>query len=114
MKKHPIQSPKEAEPERLTVVSSAFSRYRAAEMGICLLAVILGLLYRFTGWISMGTVLVSFTVGFACCLILRILEKRRLGQRVHWFGIVFGAIFTLITLTATILYFVLHVLSYVD
>ncbi len=108
MNEHSKNNQKGAQAERLNVVSAPFSRYRAAETVLCLLAVICGLIYRFTGVPSMGAVLVIFTLAFGASPILRIVEKRRLHQPGGVFGIVFGIFFTLVTLTATVLYFVLY------
>ena len=77
------------DPNRLNMAGRPFTRYRAAELVVCAIAVVLGLLYLKTDTISLGFLLLFYCFCFLAIPVLRWLEGKKLGPRgaVHWITI---------------------------
>ncbi len=93
-----------------------FTKYRAVEMGLCVAAIILGLLYLYTDLVTLGLLLPVFSVGMAVITALRVLDGReaiaknegdtgKIGKAAAYFPAVFSAFLTVVVIIVTAAYF---------
>ncbi len=84
-----------------------FTKYRAAEMVLCILAIVLGLLYLYTDYVSLGVLLPAFTVGMAVITVLRVFDAKKSGLKgwVAYISAVFSGLLTLLVGGVTVVYF---------
>ena len=76
-------------PDQLNMAGRPFTRYRGAELVLCGIAVILGLLYLNTETVTLAFLLPFYSLCFIAIPILRWLEGRMLNLKgaVHWITI---------------------------
>ncbi len=84
-----------------------FTKYRAAEMVLCLAAVVMGLLYLYADVISLAVLLPSFAVGMFVITVLRAMDAKASGAKgfVGMIPVVFSAFLTVLVIAVTIIYF---------
>ena len=77
--KHPAENP---QPEKLTAAPGVtpFTRFKAMELIICGIAVILGLLYLYADFLSLSVLLPLYCAAFAAITVLRWLDARAAGS----------------------------------
>lgn len=83
-------------------------KLKIAEIVICLIAVILGLIYLNTTWIPLGVLLPVYAVLFAAIPVLRLIDARNSGNR-GLIGILPALCYLLLALVviaAAVVYFV--------
>ncbi len=94
--------------EKLNVgMVKPFTRYVAAEMVLCLIAVVMGLLYLYTDKVTLDVLLPAFTIGMAAITVLRYLDGKAC-QRKGFIGnisVLFSALLTLLVAFVTFIYF---------
>ena len=84
-----------------------FTKYRAAEMALCLAAVVMGLLYLYADAISLSVLLPSFSAGLFVITVLRAMDAKATGAKgfVGTVPVVFSALLTVLVIVVTIIYF---------
>ncbi len=96
-----------------------FTKYRAVEMGLCVAAIILGLLYLYTDAVTLTLLLPAFSAGMTVITALRVLDGRealtkniqsgsdtgKIGKAAAYFPAVFSGFLTTVVLIVTIAYF---------
>ena len=84
------------------------SKFRLAEMGICLAAVLFGVVYLYTDWISLSVLLPVYAVFFSALPVLRLAEAKKNGNTgfLAVLPAVCGILLALAVIGATVLYFV--------
>ena len=85
-------------------------RFRLAELVICLIAVILGVIYLKTEWISLDFLLPVYAVFFTALPVLRIAEAKAVGN-MNFIAILPALCYLLLALVviiATVTYFVVY------
>lgn len=94
-------------PDQLNMAGRPFTRYRAAELVLCGIAVILGLLYLNTETVTLAFLLPFYCLCFIAIPILRWLEGRMLNLKgaVHWITIACWAVLAAAMVLVTIGYF---------
>ncbi len=91
---------------QLNMAGRPFTRYRAAELAVCAVAVILGLLYLNTELVSLSLLLPFYCLCFLVIPILRWLEGRALGLKgaMHWITIACWILLAVAMIAVTIGY----------
>ncbi len=90
---------------------NSLTGYKAAEMLLCAVAIILGLLYLYTDIITLDLLLPIFSFGMAVITLLRYLDTKVVGKRngktakLSYLPTAFAAILTLFVIGATLVYF---------
>lgn len=84
-----------------------FTKYKAVELAICGLAVLLELLYLYAGFIHLALLLPAYCIAFAAVTILRYLDTKALGLRgfVAMLPVLCWGVLTIAVLVATCAYF---------
>lgn len=84
-----------------------FTPYRAAELCLCALAVVLGLLYLYTTLLPLAVLLPLHCLILLAITLLRVREHRKRGEKggLHWLSILGWAILTGVVIVATAVYF---------
>ena len=92
---------------KLNMAGHPFTKYRAAELAVCALAVILGLLYLNTELVSLALLLPFYCLCFIVIPVLRYLEGRALGLKgaIHWITISCWGLLAVAMTAVTIGYF---------
>ncbi|MBQ8332209.1 MAG: hypothetical protein IJX93_00340 [Clostridia bacterium] len=95
------------DPNRLNMAGKPFTKYRAVELAVCGIAVILGLLYLNTDMVSLGVLLPFYCFCFAVIPVLRWLEGKQLGTKgaIHWITIACWGLLAVAMLAVTVGYF---------
>ena len=95
------------DPNRLNMAGRPFTRYRAVELAVCGIAVILGLLYLNTDAVSLSVLLPFYCLCFLAIPVLRWLEGKMLGLKgaVHWITIACWGFLAAAMIAVTIGYF---------
>lgn len=100
---------KRNDPEINTVPSvRPFTRYRAIEMGVCAVCIVLGVLYLYAGVLPLSVLMPCYAVGFCSIPILQYADLRAAGKRgiVNYIPVIFWGVISAIVIIATIYYFV--------
>ncbi len=96
--------------EKLNIVPSAppFSKLKIVELSACVAAVILGILYLKTELVSLGALLIVYSVFFAAIPMLRLIDAKKSGGgfAAYLTAILWGVL-AVFVLTATVAYFVM-------
>ncbi len=84
-----------------------FTPYRTAELCLCALAVVLGLLYLYTSLIPLPVLLPLYCLLLLTITVLRIWEQRKRKEKggSHWLSILGWSILTTAVIVATAVYF---------
>lgn len=95
------------DPNRLNMAGKPFTKYRAVELAVCGIAVILGILYLKTNLVSLGVLLPFYCLCFAVIPVLRWLEGKQIGSAgaLHWITIACWGLLAIAMLAVTIGYF---------
>jgi len=92
---------------RLNMAGKPFTKYRAAELAVCALAVVLGLLYLNTELVSLAVLLPFYCLCFLLIPVLRVLEGRALGIKgtLHWITVACWGLLGAAMIAVTVGYF---------
>ncbi len=84
-----------------------FTPYRTAELCLCALAVVLGLLYLYTTLLPLAVLLPLYCLILLTITLLRVWEHHKRGEKggFHWLSILGWAILTCAVMVATAVYF---------
>lgn len=94
--------------EKLNVgMVKPFTKYVAAEMVLCIVAVVMGLLYLYTDTITLDVLLPAFTIGMAVITVLRYLDGKACKRQgfIGNISVLFSALLTLLVAFVTFIYF---------
>lgn len=85
-----------------------FTKFKAVELAVCGLAVILGLLYLYADFMNLALLLPMYCAAFASVTVLRYLDTKATGGRgfVAMLPVVCWAVLTVAVIVATGAYFV--------
>lgn len=85
-------------------------KLKIAEIVICLVAVLLGLLYLNTDWIHLGVLLPLYAVFFTAIPVLRIVDVRQSGRKglIAILPAIFYLLIALVVIVAAVTYFVAY------
>ena len=104
---------KELEEEKLNPIPGLkpFTKFKWIEMGICLFAVIIGVLYLTTGIIPLYVLLPLYFVCFAAIPVLRYIDIKKSGEKgfASYLPFFMWVLMAALVLVATILYFTKYV-----
>ena len=84
-----------------------FTKYRAVEMAVCGVCVILGLLYLYAKVLSLSVLMPVYAVCFCAIPVLQYLDVRASGRKgfLNYIPAVFWGILSIAVLVATVIYF---------
>ncbi len=107
--------PLDDSPQNPQMNPRPFTKYRIVEMGLCVAAIVLGLLYLYTDVVKLGFLLPAFSAGMAVITALRYLDGReaasknqsngKVGKTAAYFPAVFMGFLTAVVIVVTIAYF---------
>lgn len=85
-----------------------FTKYRVAELIVCAVCIVIGLLYVYAHIISLSVLMPIYAVCFAAIPVLQFLDLRESGKKgfVNYIGPAFWAFLSLAVIVATVVYFV--------
>ena len=96
--------------EKLTVISGTkpFTKFKFIELGVCLLAVAIGLLYLYAKIIPLSVLFPLFAVCFAAIPVLRFLDTKERGGKgiAEYLPTIAWAVMAAITVVAMIAYYI--------
>lgn len=84
-----------------------FTKYRAAEMAVCGVCVILGILYLYTEILSLLVLMPVYAVCFCVIPVLQYLDIRAGGRTgfINYLPVIFWGILSVAVLAAAVIYF---------
>lgn len=84
-----------------------FTKYRLAEIVLCALAVIAGLLYLYTSLMPLSVLLPAYSLGLGVITVLRYLDMKKSGGKgfAYMIPVLFSGLLTLLIIAVTVLYF---------
>jgi len=84
-----------------------FTKYRAAELAVCGVCVILGILYLYAKVISLSVLMPVYAVCFCAIPVLQFLDLRAGGKTgfINYLPAIFWGILSVAVLAATVIYF---------
>lgn len=97
------------EPElKLDARVRPFTRFRTAELIVCAVCIVIGLLYVYAHIIPLSVLMPIYAVCFAAIPVLQLLDLRESGKTgfVNYIGPAFWAFLALAVIAAAIVYFV--------
>lgn len=85
-----------------------FTKYRAVEMAVCGICVILGILYLYAHILSLSVLMPIYAVCFCAIPILQYLDIRASGRRgiINYIPAIFWGIMSITVIVAAVVYFV--------
>ena len=96
--------------EKLTVIpgTKPFTKYKFIELGVCLLAVVIGLLYLYAKVIPLTVLFPLFAVCFAAIPVMRFLDIKERGGKgfAEYLPAVAWTVMAAITVVAMIAYYI--------
>lgn len=96
--------------EKLTVIpgTKPFTKFKFIELGVCVLAVIIGLLYLYAKVIPLAVLFPAFAVCFAAIPVLRFLDIKERGGRgfAEYLPAIAWAAMAAVTVVAMIAYYI--------
>ncbi len=105
--KKDIPSPEE---DKFGVVPNVrpFTKYRAAELAVCGVCVILGMLYLYTKVLSLSVLLPVYAAAFCLIPVLQYLDVKASGRTgfANYLPAIFWGILSVAVIVATVAYFV--------
>jgi hypothetical protein len=99
---------REAAPSKQTEGMKPFSKYKWIELGICLAAVIFGVIYLISnGGISVGTLLIVYSVCFLFVPVMRFLDMKTGGVKgaSSYVSVIMWSVMAVAIIVITVLYF---------
>ncbi len=100
----------QTEEDRLSVTPNLkpFTKYRAIEMGVCGICVVLGLLYLYAHILTLSVLLPIYAVCFCAIPVLQYFNIRTSGRRgfASYLPVLFWSLMSIAVLAAAIAYFV--------
>lgn len=98
------------QPENLHVAPGVkpFTKFKAVELAVCGLAVILGLLYLYADFMGLALLLPLYCAAFAAVTVLRYLDTRAIGGKgfAAMLPVACWAVLTVAVIVATAAYFI--------
>ena len=84
-----------------------FTKYRLAEVILCALAVVGGLLYLYTSLMPISVLLPAYTVGLGVITALRYLDMKKSGGKgaAYLIPVAFSGLLTILIAVVTVMYF---------
>ncbi len=95
------------EPFSVTPNVRPFTKYRAVEMAVCGVCVILGILYLYAKVLSLSVLMPVYAVCFCAIPILQYLDVKASGRTgfVNYLPAIFWGILSIAVIAATVIYF---------
>ncbi len=96
------------DPFRVAPNVRPFTKYRAVEMAVCGVCVILGILYLYAKVLSLSVLMPVYAVCFCVIPVLQYLDVKASGRTgfVNYLPAIFWGILSVAVLVATVIYFV--------